>query len=182
LDEVVGLIIKETKKRHQDWPEEEIASASKKIALAAIKFYMLRVGNNSVITFDLEEAKSYDGFTGPYLQYTVSRINSILNKPEAKLSKAPDLSQLNEAIESELLVKLAEFPEAIAEASKEFEPSRLAKYLFDLARLFSSYYQSVAILTADTKTKEARLALIKSVRQTLVNGLGLLGIETLERM
>ena len=143
---------------------------------------MLRVGNNSVITFDLAEAKSYDGFTGPYLQYTITRINSILSKPEAKPSKAPDFSQLTEELEKELLIQIASFPEIVTEASQELEPSILAKYLFDLSKAFSSYYQVVPILATAPEIRQARLSLVMAVRQTLINGLTLLGIEAPERM
>jgi len=182
LDEVIKVISEETRKRHADWPNDEVSSTAKKVALGAIKFYMLRVGNNSVITFDLEEARSYDGFTGPYLQYTVSRINSVLNKPEAKTGKKPDFSLLTDLLEKKLLIGLARFPEVVVEAAKELDPSSLAKYLFDLAKDFSSYYQAVPILASSEELKSSRLVLAKSVRQVLINGLGLLGIEAPEKM
>ncbi len=182
FDEIVKLISEETKKRHSDWSDDEITNVAKKIALGAIKFYMLRVSNNSVITFDFEEAKSYDGFTGPYLQYTVSRINSILNKPEAKVNKKLNFSLLTEVLEKELLITLAQFPEIVLKASQELDPSSLAKYLFDLAKIFSSYYQAVPILTSTEELKVSRLALVSFVKQVLINGLGLLGIEVPEKM
>lgn len=182
LNEVILTIAEETKKRHQDWSDDDINSIAKKIALGAIKFYMLRVGNNNIITFDLEEAKSYDGFTGPYLQYTVSRINSILNKSNFKTNKKVDFSLLTDSLEKELLIGLARFPEVILEVAEELDPSGLAKYLFDLAKNFSSYYQIIPILTLSEDLKISRLALIKSIRQVLVNGLGLLGVEVPEKM
>lgn len=182
FDEVVRQVSEETRKRHADWEEKEVKETSIKVALAAIKFYMLRVGNNSIITFDLDEAKSYDGFTGPYLQYTISRINSIMNKPEAKVSKSPDFSRLAETLEKDLLIEIARFPEVIAEATKEFEPSILAKYLFDLSKTFSSYYQAVPILASAEDVRADRLSLVLAVKQTLSNGLNLLGIEAPERM
>ncbi len=172
----------ETRKRHEDWTADEIKKTAEKIALAAIKFSMIKTGRGNAIVFDPAEALSFDGYTGPYLQYMVTRINSILRKSGEKNSKTVDYGQLLEPIEKELVLKLAQFPEIISEATEEFEPSRLAQYLFELARLFSSYYQAVPILNSKEDTRTARLALISAIRQVLINGLTLLGIETLERM
>ena len=143
---------------------------------------MLRVGNNNVITFNIEEAKSYDGFTGPYLQYTVSRINSLLDKEEAKIGNQTEFIASINFLEKKLLIQLAEFPEIIIKSSQEFEPSSLAQYLFNLAKDFSSYYQTVPILNSADELKVFRLALVKAIRQVLINGLKLLGIEAPKRM
>lgn len=182
LRDAVELAMAETAKRHTDWPAKELEVAAQKIALAAIKFAMLKTGRNNVIVFDLKEALAFDGFTGPYLQYTVSRINSILKKETAKNLTNTDFGQLVNHKEKELLVQLAQFNGVAKSAALTFEPSQLAQYLFETAKLFASYYQEIPILAAEPKIKEARLALISAVRQVLLNGLGLLGIETLERM
>ncbi|MFA5124916.1 MAG: arginine--tRNA ligase [Patescibacteria group bacterium] len=181
LAEMTALAQEETAKRHNEWSKEEISSTAEKIALAAIKFSMLKVGKNSVIVFNPQEALSFEGYSGPYLQYTVTRINSILRKNKDAV-QAADYALLVDPMEKELLIKLAEFPRTINEAAQEFEPGVLSKYLFDLARIFSAYYQEVTILNSEGKLRSARLALIVSVRQVLVNGFDLLGIETLERM
>ena len=141
---------------------------------------MIKDGNNSVIVFDSKEEISFDGFTGPYLQYTVSRINSILRKENAK--EKIDFSKLDSISEKELMVKMSEFPEVIDSCMIDNQLSALAKYLFDLAKLFSNYYQNVPILTSEDEIKKARLFLISGIRQVLVNGLTLLGIEELEQM
>lgn len=172
----------ETQKRHQDWPVKKIVNTSEKIALSAIKFSFLKVGNSNIITFDINEALSFDGFSGPYLQYMISRINSVLKKAKSKGDTSADFSRLNTEIEKELILKLAAFPEIITEAVKLYQPSELARYLFELAKLFSSFYQKVPILNSDEETKKARLALIDAIRQTLTNGLELIGIETLDQM
>ena len=180
LEQVIDMAKSETKKRHEDWDEAKVYEACKKIALSAIKFNMIKVGNNSVIVFDAKEAISFDGFTGPYLQYTVSRINSILRKENAK--EKIDFSKLDSISEKELMVKMSEFPEVIDSCMIDNQLSALAKYLFDLAKLFSNYYQNVPILTSEDEIKKARLFLISGIRQVLVNGLTLLGIEELEQM
>lgn len=182
LAEMAGAAEEETGQRHKDWTEEEIKSTARKIALAAIKFSMIKTGRGNAIVFDKREALSFDGYTGPYLQYTATRINSILRKADPKSAKAADYSLLAEEPEKELILKLAQFPEVISEAAAEFEPSRLAQYLFELAKIFSGYYQTVPILNSKDRIREARLALIAAIRQTLVNGLAILGIETVERM
>lgn len=182
LAEMEKLAQAETSQRHKDWSEADIKAVSHLVALAAIKFVMIKSGRNNVIVFDPQEALSFDGFTGPYLQYTLARINSILRKESAKNISALDFSQLVEPKEKELLLAMADFSEAVDNSTKSFEPSYLAKYLFDLCKSFASYYQEVPILQAETKTKEARLALISSIKQILENGLNLLGIEAPEKM
>ena len=175
--------IVETKKRHQNWPNKKIEAVAEKIALAAIKFNMLKVGNDSVIVFDIKEALSLDGFSGPYLLYMVSRINSILKKvPSRGIKSRIDYSPLDDIKEKELVLAMAKFSEKIKLALDAYEPSEIAKYLFELAQLFSAYYQAVPIIQSAVKTRNARLALIGSIKQILVNGLWLLGIETLEEM
>ena len=180
--EIVNRAAEETKKRHADWPENKIRETAEKIALAALKFNMLKIGNNSIIIFNIDEALSFEGYSGPYLQYMVSRINSILKKESAGNLKSINFARLNTSIEKELLLKLAEFPEAVERAASHYEPSEIARYLFDCAKIFSNFYQSEPVLSSEEKTKQARLALISAVRQVLINGLDLLGIETLDQM
>lgn len=172
----------ETKNRHQSWPEKKIKQVAEKIALSAIKFNMLKVSNNSVITFDIDEALSFDGFSGSYIQYTCSRISSILKKAKLKKYSGLDYKKLNTILEKEILLKLASFPEVAQAAAKNYDPSVLAKYLFDLARLFSTFYQQAPILDSPSEIKAVRLVLVDSIRKVLVNGLSLLGIEALEQM
>jgi len=180
--QVVERAEQETKKRHEDWPENKITATAEAIALAAIKFSFLKTGNDNIIVFDLNEALSFDGFTGPYLQYTATRISSILAKENFGSVKEIDFGRLNLPLEKQLALKLAELPEAVKISREQNQPSVLAKYLFELSKLFAHYYETVPILTAEEKAKQARLFLIGCVRQTLANGLNLLGIESLEKM
>lgn len=180
--QVTSIARVETKKRHPDWSDKKTNDTAEKIALAAIKFNMLKVGNNNVIVFDIDEALSFDGFSGPYLQYTCSRISSVLKKAGSFSISDTNYAKLNSDIEKELILKLAEFPEAVKEAAESYQPSEITKYLFDLARLFSNFYQKMPILNSEEATKKARLALVGAVYQALTNGLGLLGIEPLNEM
>ena len=180
--QVVGQATHETKKRHPDWSEKKIQDTSRKIALSAIKFNMLKTGNDNIITFDIDEALSFDGFSGPYLQYTCSRISSVLKKAKSKGGIDVEYDKLNTVIEKELMLKLIDYPNVIEVAAKNFQPSELTRYLFELAKLFSNFYQTMPILNSDDGTKKARLSLIFAVKQTIANGLGILGIETMDEM
>ena len=148
---------------------------------------MLKNGLDKDIAFDLHESVSFSGSSGPYLQYTVARINSIIRKSKVKSqkSKVKFKSQnlkLEDAKELALVVKLAKYPEILEAAGKKYDPSEIAKYLFELAQAFNDYYHSVQILKTKLEVKLARLTLISAVKQILTNGLELLGIETVEKM
>ncbi|MDP2736847.1 MAG: arginine--tRNA ligase [bacterium] len=174
--------LSETKKRHKKWPDKKIIEVANKLVNGALKFEMLKVGADKVITFDINQALRFDGFTAAYLQYTGARIQSILRKVKAKNSGLIDFKNLAEPKEMELINKLAKYPEIVATAGKNYDPSELTKYLFELAQEFNDYYHSVPVLKAKTDIKRPRLALITAVEQTLKNGLGLLGIEATEEM
>lgn len=180
-DSVVERAKAETKKRHDDWTDKKLDEVARKIAISAIKFNMLKVGNNSIIVFDIDEALSFDGFSGSYVQYTCSRINSVLQKAKFK-GAIGDVDKLSTDLEKELLLKLASFPEVVKSAATNNDPSEIAKYVFDLSRMFSTFYQQVSIINSPEGVKEARLALVDSIRKVLVNGLAILGIEPLDQM
>lgn len=196
-NEIFKKAEEETKKRHKDWEEEKIKKVAAKIAVGAMKFEMLKMGRLQTITFNINEALRFDGFTAAYLQYTYARIKSITRKAKfsifnffAKGESAPggqflkriNFNKLREAKEHDLIMKLAKYPEAVAKAGERYDPSEIAKHLFELARDFNDYYHSVPVLKAEAETKKARLALIGSVSQVIKNGLGLLGIEIVEEM
>ncbi len=176
-------IEKETRERHPDWSSERIQRIVKILTVSTIKFEMLKVGAEQVIVFDINKALSFDGFTAAYLQYTVARINSILRKSEISPNFKQDYEDnLSEKEEHYLIIELAKFPLVIQKAALNYNPSEIAKYLFDLSRLFNDYYHRIPILKADEKTKNARLALITGLRQVIKNGLSLLGIAIVEEM
>jgi arginyl-tRNA synthetase len=172
----------ETKKRHKNWSEKNIIKVAEKLVNGALKFEMLKVGADKVITFDIEQALRFDGYTAAYLQYTGARIQSILSKSKSQEIIPIDFKNLAEAKEAKLINQLVKYPEIVAAAGKNFDPSELAKYLFELAQEFNDYYHSVPVLKAKIELKRARLALIKSVKQVIENGLRLLGIEAIEKM
>jgi arginyl-tRNA synthetase len=176
-DEMIKKISEETEKKNPDLKnKEEIA---RKIAFGAIKFSMLDIGNNKQIKFDWEQALDIEGRSGPYLQYSVVRALSILEK--AKI-KNYDSSLLKEDIEIKLIKKLAQFPNLIKNAAGQYSPNILSNYLFELAQDFNSFYQSLPVLKVEENLKNARLKLVESTKTVLTTGLYLLGIPILEKM
>jgi arginyl-tRNA synthetase len=182
----------ETKKRHDDWSDKKIEVVAEKILVGAMKFEMVKVSRTAVITFDIEKALRFEGFTAAYIQYTFARSQSILRKSEVESPALPagrrelkvqvKTQNLKEKKEHGLVMKLAKYPEAVKLAGEKYEPSEIAKYLFELAQEFNDYYHEVPVLKAGPETRAARLFLIGAVSQVLSNGLDLLGIETMEEM
>lgn len=182
-NQVKEKLVAETKKRHADWTESRIEQVARNLTVSTIKFEMLKVGAERIITFDINEASKFDGYTACYLQYGYARLKSIIRKEGFTLfAGRPQFRLLSEAKEKSLLLKIAKYPEIVASAGLEYNPSELAKYLFELVQLSNDYYHGVNILKAAPKTRQARLALIKAIAQVLNNGFEILGMKILEEM
>jgi arginyl-tRNA synthetase len=158
--------------------KKELQERSLKIALAAIKYYFLKIEKIKNMTFNPEESISFEGNTGPYLQYTYARASSIIRKSKNKSnsSKIPDLEESEEI----LINKIANFPETVENAGKRREPLIIANYAYDLAKSFNEFYHKCKVI--GDKNESFRLKLINAFRITLKNALFLLGIEVLEEM
>jgi len=150
--------------------------------LSAIKFEMIKVSSDKVITFDMADALKFEGFTSAYLQYTGARICSLLKKGEELETTSVDFKELTEIKEFKLVMKMEQYSDAISKAGIERDPSVIARYLFELAQDFNDYYHDVNIMKAETKVRVARLALVKSVKQVLENGFAVLGLSYLIEM
>ena len=179
-DEVVESATKETKERHPDWTQKKVKTTAHAIAIAAIKFSMLRVKPSQLITFDKEEALSFNGFSAPYILYTNARIASILKK--TKQEKSSESHDFSDPHERELIMTLARYPRAVAFARAQEDPSEICRYAHELARQFSSFYEHCPVKDAEPTVKAGRIALIKGISQTLSNALALLGIATINEM
>ncbi|SDF19810.1 arginyl-tRNA synthetase [Thermus arciformis] len=160
--------------------------AARMVALGAIRFAMVKTEPKKQIDFRYAEALSFEGDTGPYLQYAHARAHSILRKAEAWGS--PDLAQAT-PYERELALALLDFEEAVLEAAEEKTPHVLAQYLLDLAAAWNAYYNAkegdrpaTPVLTAPPGLRELRLELVRSLKETLRTGLGLLGLPAPEVM
>lgn len=182
VGEVVGLARKELKKRYK-LPAKELERRANVIAMAAIRFFILKYDPQKDFVFDPEESLSFEGETGPYVQYTYARIRSIFRK--GRLSAPPrtaGLRALTEPLEQQLITQLAGFGAAVGEAAAKYRPSALAHYLLKLAQAYNEYYHKVPVLQSGPRERAARLVLSDAVARVLKRGLELLGIETLEVM
>lgn len=180
--EVLSKALKEVQKRHPDWEDDKKKLTAKNISLAAMKFAILDQDNNKTIVFNIEKSLEFEGETGPYIQYVIARINSILRKHDGKIPHNPDLSAFKEESEFVLIKMLGDYPEITSSAAYEYRPMKLSKYLIELSQSFNDFYNKCPVLMAGQKEKIARLALIDKTKQVLSSGLELLGIPVLEEM
>jgi arginyl-tRNA synthetase len=156
------------------------------VAIGAIKYSVLKVGTGQNVSFDIEKSVSLEGDSGPYLQYTFARTQSVLAKSQISNLKSQNDLALDignfelEIEESDLLRYLYRFSNIVEEAGRNYSPNILADYLFDLARLYNNFYQKHKIIGSEKE--DLRLALTKSTGDTLKEGLDLLGINAPERM
>ena len=160
----------------RDVSEEDV----KKIALGAIKFSDFAADRRTNILFDWENIFALTGFSGPYVQYSAVRVNNILRKEQN--FEIVDFGNYNFEAEKNIILQLLAFPEVVKIASRDLEPHKISKYLYDLAREMNRYYEKTRVSDAPEIEKSARLTLLKKVSKTFENGLDLLGIEIPEKM
>ncbi len=164
------------------YSDAEKAELYKIIGLGALKYYVLKVDPKKRILFNPEESVDFAGNTGPFIQYTYARIQSILRKADIDLDKSITYTTLHPK-EKELIKQLALFPQVIQDAATSHSPALIANYTYDLVKEYNSFYQAVPILgTTDDSEKIFRVQLSKKVSQTISNALSLLGISVPERM
>ncbi|WP_372918153.1 arginine--tRNA ligase [Salegentibacter sp.] len=188
-DDLIVEMIETAKKISEElgkldgYSEQEKEELYRIIGLGALKYYILKVDPRKRILFNPEESVDFQGNTGPFIQYTYARIQSILRKADFDYSKpvAPDY-ELHEK-EKELLKQLQLYPEIIQLAAENHSPALIANYVYDLVKEFNSFYQNVIILGAeDISEKIFRVQLSKSVANVIKSGFALLGIQVPERM
>ncbi|MBN2015130.1 MAG: arginine--tRNA ligase [Candidatus Altiarchaeota archaeon] len=178
------LIDEAVEKAENEITKRDIASknVAPVIGIGAIKYHILKTSPLKQILFDWDEALSFEGEASPYVQYAHARCCSILRKSKT----APDQINLSDDSltkdEEQLILKIAKFPEIVESAGRELKPNIIATYLFELASLFSRFYKECPVLSEMEKIRDRRLLLVDSTRQTLKNGLYLLGIDAPDRM
>jgi arginyl-tRNA synthetase len=161
---------------------EEKAELYNTIGLGALKYYILKVDPKKRILFNPEESVDFAGNTGPFIQYTYARIQSIIRKANFDFSSESGMLALHEK-EKELLKQLELFPEVIQNAAQNHSPALLANYTYDLVREYNSFYQTVPILGSEVETEKTfRVQLSKKVADTIASSFQLLGINVPERM
>ena len=181
-DEAVKRVLSVEAEKSVDIPAEERQKIATQIGLGALVYSMLSVDNNKDIVFDINEALSFDGRTGPYIQNAHVRASSILKKSTSDLQPAAFDYELTKQ-EIELIEQMSQFPQKVQQAAEEYRPLVMAMYAYDLANAFHSFYHAVPVLQADDeKVKNARLRLVASAKQVVANALRLLDIQAPEVM
>ena len=183
-DEAIQRVLTVIAEKNPSMPESERQGVAKKIGMGALAYSMLSVDNNKDMVFDINEALSFDGRTGPYIQNAIVRANSILRK--SKVEGQMSSSMFDYALathEIELIEQMSRFPGVVQQAANEYRPLLVATYVYDLANAFHSFYHAVPVLQAENETiVTARLRLVAAARQALTNALRLLAINAPEVM
>ncbi len=191
-DELMAAMIQDARKtsdelgKFNDMSEEEKNEIARIVGLGALKYFILKVDARKNMLFNPEESIDFNGNTGPFIQYTYARIRSILRKAEAADIVIPQVladgyKPLDKEVE--LIQKISEYAAAVEQAGKDYSPSGIANYCYELTKAFNQFYHDYSILNADTESEKIfRLVLAKNVAKTIKNGFALLGIEVPERM
>ncbi|MCL4119798.1 UNVERIFIED_CONTAM: hypothetical protein GTU68_042595 [Idotea baltica] len=185
IAEVIGEVKASAVERGElvDLSEGERGEIYKKIGMAALKFFLLKVGAKKRMVFDPKESVDMQGQTGPYIQNAYVRIRSILRKTSADDLKTASLYKSLESAEIDLLQTLMTYGESVNKAASDYEPSFVATYAYELAKKFHRFYHDVRILSAETEEARAfRLLLCQQVSKVLKHSMFLIGIDMPEQM
>ena len=188
-DDLMALMIEDAYKtsmelgKFDDMSEEERREIARIVGMGALKYFILKVDARKNMLFNPEESIDFNGNTGPFIQYTYARIRSILRTAAEQniplISHQSDLT----AKEIELIQKMNEFGTAVAQAGKDYSPSGIANYCYELTKVFNQFYHDYSILNEpDEQKKQIRLVISRNVAKMIKNGMSLLGIEVPERM
>ena len=190
-DDLIAAMIADARRtsdelgKFDDMSEEERQQIARIVGMGALKYFILKVDARKNMLFNPEESIDFNGNTGPFIQYTHARIRSILRKAEAQEGAMGTIeggATLN-AKEIDLIQKLNAFPAAVEQAGKDYSPSGIANYCYELTKEFNQWYHDYSILNAEsTEIKNTRLLLARNVAKVIKNAMGLLGIEVPERM
>ncbi len=191
-DDLIAAMVSDAKQtseelgKFKDMTEDERNEIARIVGLGALKYFILKVDARKNMLFNPEESIDFNGNTGPFIQYTYARIRSIMRKAEAEGIVLPATLDASAPLcqkETELIQKISEFGTAVEQAGKDYSPSGIANYCYELTKEFNQFYHDYSILGADTaEEKVVRLVLAQNVAKTLKNGMALLGIEVPERM
>ena len=189
-DDLMAAMIAEARQtsdelgKFADMTEEEKQEVARIVGLGALKYFILKVDARKNMLFNPDESIDFNGNTGPFIQYTYARIRSILRKAEAEGLTAEAVKGTPlETKETDLIQKISQYADAVAQAGKDFSPSGIATYCYELTKQFNQFYHDYSILNAETEElKKQRLLIARNVAKTIKNAMTLLGIEVPERM
>ena len=168
--------------KNPELPLEERQKIARMVALGSIKYSLLSRDNTRIVTFDWESALDVNGQAAPYIQYAAVRANSILRKVDYKIPDAEPIQYDLDTQEIVLVDLLSHFPQEVEKASKELKPLQIANYAYEVAKAFNDFYTHCHVLSAKDEVRSFRLRLVAATKQTIINSLGLLGIEVPEIM
>ncbi|UCC91506.1 MAG: arginine--tRNA ligase, partial [Candidatus Aenigmatarchaeota archaeon] len=181
IKKAIDTAMKTVNEKMPKYSKKEKGEIAEKVGIGALKYAMIKVSPEKTYAFSVEDALSFEGNNGPYLQYTFARARSILRKA-GEFPEKFDMSLLKEPHERHMLQMIAEFPDAVSKSGENFRPHYIANFCYDFSTKFNEFYQFLPVLKAKGEMRPARLALVKAVSIVLKNALSLLGIEALERM
>ena len=186
-DDLMQLMVDDARRvsdeagKNVDMTEEEKQEIARIVGMGALKYFILKVDARKNMLFNPEESIDFNGNTGPFIQYTHARIRSILRKAPSTISLSSTTSLSSKEVE--LIQKMSEYGAAVEQAGKDYSPSGIANYCYELTKVFNQFYHDYSILNEeDEQKKQTRLVIARNVAKILKNGMGLLGIEVPERM
>ena len=188
-DDLMELMVEDAYKtsmelgKFDDMTEEERREIARIVGMGALKYFILKVDARKNMLFNPEESIDFNGNTGPFIQYTYARIRSILRKSEKGIVKSEEFATALNEKEVELIQKMSEYGAAVEQAGKDYSPSGIANYCYELTKVFNQFYHDFSILNEpDENIKAMRLVLARNVAKIIKNSMALLGIEVPERM
>jgi arginyl-tRNA synthetase len=183
LDVLSSRTFEEAKKRNQELDEMSLVKISEQVAIGALRYTMIKQDLDKIITFDLTESLSLEGDTGPYIQYAYARAMRIVEKAGRDPIFEANLDEMQTVYEKDLVKVIGKFDLQVEDAAKNLSPKVIAKYCYQLAVSFNTFYEHVKVLTAESESLiNARLCLVYSFKETLGKALDLLGIDAPSRM
>jgi arginyl-tRNA synthetase len=190
LEDVLNRAVERTREivMEKNVNTDSVDETARQVGIGAVIFQELYNGRIKDYVFSWDKVLNFDGETGPYVQYSHARASSLLRKGGEDAAGAPadvgslDLSYITGESAYELAKLIYRFPEAVLEAGEKYEPSIVTRHVVDLAQAFNRFYRNEHILAQDSSERAAKLALVRAARQTMKNGLSLLGVEAPERM
>ena len=187
-DDLMELMVSDALKaadeagKNADLSDAEKQEIARIVGMGALKYFILKVDARKNMLFNPEESIDFNGNTGPFIQYTYARICSILRKSQNMQHVQNIPSTLNEK-EIELIQKMSEYPAVVEQAGKDYSPSGIANYCYELTKIFNQFYHDFSILNEpDEQKRQVRLVLARNVAKVIKNGMSLLGIEVPKRM
>lgn len=184
LEDVLNRAVEKTAEiiKEKNVAKDDLEKVAKQVGIGAVVFNELSNNRIKDYVFSWDKVLNFEGETGPYVQYTHARACSVLRNAEVELTKDVDFSYISGESAYELTKLILRFPQIVQDAADKYEPSVVTRHIVDIAQKFNKFYHDEHILVENKEEQKAKLLLVETTRQTLLNGLGLLGMEAPEKM